>query len=314
MPLPTVLALLALGLGFAMESRGLFAPRWKAWIAVALINIFYPCLILAALLLKLNAASLAALWVLPFLMALTLLLGLGLGIRLEQNVGLQDDGQKRSFRFLCLLPNYSYLPLMVAQALWADDGITLVAIAGVGADLILWTLGVPQIMKQRHMDLRRLFVNPPLLALVTALILLQAPFDTWRPALEPGLRFLRQIGSATIPASMLLLGAHLARRTHSRQPLKAHAVLLGLRLGLIPACLSLLLVLWPDLLPALPQQVLILIASMPGAIVAVVLSEVHDASPDFAARHILLGHLLWIVTGPFWLWINAHPAVRVGIP
>jgi len=43
---------------------------------------------------------------------------------------------------------------------------------------------------------------------------------------------------------------------------------------------------------------------MPGAIVAVVLSEVHDASPDFAARHILLGHGLWLLTGPFWLWIN----------
>jgi predicted permease len=306
MNLPTVIALLALGLGFALEFRGLFAPRVKAWIALALINVFYPSLILAALLLKLNAASLASLWVLPFLMALTLLLGLFFGIRLEHHVDLQDDAQKRSFRFLCLLPNYSYLPLMVAQALWGDDGITLVAIAGVGADLILWTLGVPQIMKRRRMDLRRLILNPPLLALLAALILLQAPFDSWRPALEPGLRFLRQIGSATIPASMLLLGAHLARRTSDQQPRKAHLALLALRLVLIPACISLLLGLWPGLLPALPKQVLILIASMPGAIVAVVLSEVHDASPDFAARHILLGHLLWTVTGPFWLWVNAH--------
>lgn len=314
MPLPTVVALLALGLGFVLESRGRFSSRAKAWTAQALINIFYPSLILAALLLKLNAAALASLWLLPFLMALTLLVGLGAGILLEQHVGLQDDSQKRSFRFLCLLPNYSYLPLMVAQALWGDDGITLVAIAGVGADLILWTLGVPQIMKQRRMELRRLFLNPPLLALVMALILLQAPFDPWRPALEPGLRLLRQIGSATIPVSMLLLGAHLARRTSDHQPRKAHATLLGLRLIFIPACLTLLMGLWPDLLPPLPRQVLVLIASMPGAIVAVVLSEIHDASPDFAARHILLGHLLWIATGPFWLWIMKRAAIHVGIP
>jgi predicted permease len=314
MPLPTVIALLALGLGFALESRGYFPARFKAWTAMGLINIFYPSLILATLLLKLNAAALASIWILPFLMALILLLGLGLGIRLEDHVGLQDDSQKRSFRFLSLLPNYSYLPLMVAQALWGDDGITLVVIAGVGADLVLWTVGVPQIMKQRRMNLRRLFINPPLLALIVALILLQAPFDAWRHPMEPVLLFLRRIGSVTIPASMLLLGAHLARPTSDQQPRKAHGVLLGLRLLLIPACLSLLFALWPDLLPALPRQVLLLIATMPGAIIAVVLSEAYDASPDFAARHILLGHLLWIVTGPFWLWINALQAAHAGTP
>jgi predicted permease len=304
MALPTIIALLALGLGFVLECRGLFSVRTKALTAMALINIFYPCLILGALLLKLNATALASLWVLPLLMALTLLLGLGLGIFLQQRIGLHDDSQIRSFRFLCLLPNYSYLPLLVAQALWADDGITLVAIAGVGADLILWTLGVPQIMKKRQMDLRRLFINPPLIALVLALILLQAPFDSLREWLHPGLRVLRQIGSVVIPISMLLLGGHLARRTSDRQPRKAHGVLLAVRLLLIPACLSLVFSMWPGLLPNMPRQVLILIASMPGAIVAVVLSEVHDASPDFAARHILLGHGLWLLTGPFWLWIN----------
>ncbi|WP_141732973.1 AEC family transporter [Oligoflexus tunisiensis] len=314
MPWPTVIALLALGLGLLLESRGWFAPRFKGRIALALINIFYPSLILSALLLKLNAASLASIWLLPFLMALVLFVGLALGISLEQRVGLPDDSQRRSFRFISLLPNYSYLPLMVAQALWGDDGITLVVIAGVGADLVLWTVGVPQIMQKREMDLRRLFLNPPLLALVLALILLQAPFDAAREMLQPGLGVLRQVGSATIPASMLLLGAHLARRTSAHQPRRAHGVLLVLRLILIPAALSLLFMLSPGLLPALPRQVLILVASMPGAIVTVVLSEVHEASPDFAARHILLGHILWLATGPFWLWLNTQLAAGAGVP
>jgi predicted permease len=175
-------------------------------------------------------------------------------------------------------------------------------------------VGVPQIMQQRRMDLRRLFLNPPLLALISALILLQAPFDASREMLQPGLRVLRQIGSATIPASMLLLGAHLARRASGRQPRLAHGVLLGLRLLLIPGLLTLLGLVIPELLPPLAWQVLILVASMPGAIVTIVLSEAHDASPDFAARHILLGHLLWLATGPFWLWINKLLAVGAGVP
>src|SRR4051812_33706751 len=97
MPLPTVIALLALGSGFLLERRRIFAPRVKAWIALALIQIFYPSLIFSALLLRLNAASLASLWVLPCLMAGTLLFGLGVGILLEHHVGLQDDSQRRSF-------------------------------------------------------------------------------------------------------------------------------------------------------------------------------------------------------------------------
>lgn len=301
--LPTVLALLVLGSGFILESRKILPPRFKAYCALALINIFYPSLIFSALLLKLNAKALAEIWVLPFLMASVLLIGLACGRILERRVGLQEDGQRRSFRFLALLPNYSYLPLVVAQALWGDEGITLVAIAGVGADLVLWTVGVPQITRDGRMDLRRLFMNPPLLALVGALILLQAPLDPLREILQPGLRVLRHIGMATIPASMLLLGAHLARRTHGVQPRLGHAVLIFLRLVWIPTLITALLWLWPSLLPPLPAQVLLLIGMMPGAIVAVVLSEIHDASPDFAARHILLGHTLLLLTGPFWFWV-----------
>jgi len=306
MPLPTVIALIALALGFGLQSQGRLPDRVKSWIAQGLIQVLYPSLIFSALLLRLNKDSLSALWVLPFLVAMTLLLGLFAGLALENKLGLSQDSQKRSFRFLCLLPNYSYLPLMVAQALWGDYGITLVAIAGVGADLVLWTIGVPQIMVNRRFEARRLLLNPPLIALVMALLLLQTDFASLRTVIHPILEPLRSLGSATIPVSMLLLGAHLGRPTRGGKFNKAHGALLMLRLLLIPGALTLLFTFFPSLLAPLPRQVLILIASMPGAIIAVVLSEIHGASPNFAARHILLGHGLWLLTGPLWLWLNFH--------
>ncbi len=301
---PTILALLAIALGFVLERRQLIPAFLKAWLALALIRLFYPCLIFAALLLRLNAAALEHLWVLPCLMALTLLLGLLIGLGLEKKLAFADDGTRRSFRFLCLLPNYSYLPLMVAQALWADAGITLVALAGVGADLVLWTIGVPQIAARARLDLRRLLLNPPLIALVLALMLLLEPFARLRHQLQIPLEIMQAIGRATIPVSMLLLGAHLGRRTRSGKDKKAHALLLGLRLGVIPALLLLLCYLLPHLLEPSARRVLILIGSMPGAILAVVLSDIYAADADFAARHILVGHLLWLITGPAWLLLE----------
>lgn len=301
MPLPTLLALLSLGLGIVLEAKKILPARLKTFLALAMIRLLYPCLILAALLQRLNGKALLGLLALPVLTALMLLGGLAFGIGLEDRLSIRKEGTKRSFRFLCLLPNYSYLPLMVAQARWGDEGVTLVAIAGVGADLVLWTIGVAQITRDKTFAWKRLLFNPPLLALVLALALLQTPMAGLRAWLEPALGTFHAIGSATIPVSMLVLGTHLGRTSQRGGDRPAQLCLLALRLLLIPGCLTLIFCLLPTLLDTTAKQVMILIGSMPGAILAVVLSEMHDADPDFAARHILVGHLLWIITGAGWL-------------
>lgn len=303
MPLPTLIAIIALATGFGLEKKSPLSKRSKDWAARILINLCYPSLIFASLLMRVNLETLYQLWRLPLFVSFVLLLGLTLGIASENRVGLAEEGQRRSYRFLSLLPNYSYLPLMVAQALWGDSGIGLVAIASIGADLVLWTLGVPQIMQVRRLQWRGLVKNPPLIALVLAFFFLQPNSQNWRELLEPFLPWLRMIGSSTVPLSMLLLGTHLARPTQAKQNQKAHAVLLFLRLVLIPGLCYCILCAYPQILASMARGTLILVASMPGAILSLVLSDLHKASPSFTARHLLLGHVAWLFTGPIWLWL-----------
>lgn len=307
MPLPTIIALTALPCGWLLQRQGRFSPLWQQRISRLLIQLCYPALILVALSTRIEANELRELWILPAALAGLLLLGEALGKFLLRYSGLESPTEQRSFVFLAILPNYSYLPLLVAQSLWGERGMALVILSSVGADLVLWThsVGVLRTAAERAglwSRLRRL-LSPPLLSLVCGLFLLTeagAPLKTW---LAPLLPWLGKIGLLTLPLSMLLLGSHLGRpRSSKRVEAKAQGLLLAWRLLLVPTFVSLLLTLWPRPLPAPAPAVLLTISTMPGAIVSVILSEAYAGSPDFAARHVLWGHLCWLLSGPAWLY------------
>ncbi len=303
MPLPTLLALVILPSSWLLERSGRLPAPAKAWAARLLIQLIYPCLILGSLPLSIQQNELLALWPLPLATAILLLLGRSVGRHALPYSQLQDEGQRRSFVFAAILPNYSYVPLLVAQALWGDRGMVLVMLSSVGADLILWTLAVSELSWQGRFDVKRL-VNPPLISLVLSLFLISSAGATLRAAAASFFPWFKLVGTITIPLSMFLLGVHLARRTASLNDGRAQWLLLVWRLILAPALMLLALRTALPPLPVPAGAILLLVASMPGAIVTVVLAEVYGASPDLAARHVFWGHLAWLVTGSFWLWLS----------
>lgn len=309
MPLPTIIALAALPSAWLLERRGWLRPSWKQSISQILLRFCYPALIFGTLSTRVQSEELTSLWLLPASVAMLLLLGENMGRRWLSYSGLEDEKSRRSFRFLAILPNYSYLPLLLAQSLWGERGVALVVLSSVGADLVLWTRSVGVLQKKggrRSLgrSLRRL-LSPPLLSLLLALVLITEAGEVPKAWLEPVFPWLSRFGLLTLPLSMFLLGAHLGRpRGSGEGDGRAQALLLVWRLALVPALVFALLWALPLSWPKPAPQILLLIASMPGAIVSVILSEVYEASPDFAARQVLWGHLAWLVSGPAWLWLG----------
>lgn len=299
MSLLSSLALLSLVFGYFLQRSALVRTSWILVLSRFLIQAVYPSLIVSSLLTRFQWSGIIELWRLPLYVFLLLALGLVLGLAFRSQ--LQDEKRRRSFVFLATMPNYSYLPLVIAEAFWQEKGIALVALASLGADVFLWTFAFQQITGRSRPQWRQL-ASPPLLSLIVSIAILRLQEDWPISIYPPLLTALGYFGKLTIPISMFLLGSHLARSRGEGYDLKAHGLLMGWRLLLAPTCMFLVL-----LLVRLPYEqawILMLIASMPGAIVTVVLSELYDASPAFSSFQILLGHLAWIVTGPLWIWCS----------
>lgn len=289
-------SLLGLIVGLIVERKKLMKPAFVRLLSHLLVQMIYPSLIFSSLLLRFESSELKSLWILPAVVFGLLGLGLIFGLLTRQRAGLESEKSRRSYVFLTIMPNYSFVPLVVAQTLFGDVAVGYIAVASVGADLFLWTLAFPQIAGR--FSFRKIF-SPALLSVLAAL-LVQVFYPQRGEGIQDVLGGLYAFGKITLPLSMFILGLQLARAP-LRIPAKeflAHKFVLVWRLLVCPAFLFALLMLLD--IPPLAKTVLLLAGSMPGAIVTVVLSELYEADSAFAATSIFWGHLLAIVTVSGW--------------
>lgn len=297
MPLVSLLAFLGLIVGLGVERKGFASPRVNRALSRSLVQLVYPCLLFSSLLLRFNWIEVKTFALLPLAVLVICAGGLLYGKMSLGLTKLSQDATRRSYVFLASMPNYSFLPLVIAQAFWADRGLAFVALSSVGADIFLWTFAYPQIAGRT--DWRKVF-SPALLSLILALLLLKTQIDFTQNAWASVLLALSWIGKATLPLSMYVLGGQLARANREASDRRAHQLLLGWRLILCPLLmLAMILTIGRDL-PYEAKAILLLVGSMPGAVVTVVLAQLHDADSRFAATQIFLGHGLGMISVCFW--------------
>jgi len=295
---------LLMSAGFFLRRRGLVDDVFTRRLSVILVNVFYPCLILHAILSKFTLASISENWLLPLAVFIIHIVGWLAGAgsrRLWQGGGLAT---KRTFHFVCSVNNYTFLPIMIALPLWGETAVALIAFGALGAEIFIWTLGVRTLSGKP--DLRQLLSNP-MLALLSAgvfLLLRQCfSFDAlpafFHDAGNTLLSTLKTAGGATIPVSAVICGARIASvkfRDCLTVPVWTFS---ALRLLVIPAaCVA---IIWFLPLPELARNVVFLIAIQPAAMASVSLSEVYGGDPAFAATAVFLTHLLCLATIPLWM-------------
>jgi predicted permease len=297
MPLISCLAVLGLIVGLFVERNTLASRAFNRILSKILVQLIYPCLIFSALLQRFHWQELEPLILLPFTIFFICAAGYVFGRLTVPRTGLSQNSTQRSYVFLAIMPNYSFVPLIIAQAIWGDKGVALVALSSVGADLFLWTFAYPVIAGKR--EWKKVF-SPALLTILLALVLLSLDVDTKNGFFEPLLFVMGLIGKATLPLSMYVLGCQLARAGGKLSYPRAQKILLLWRLMLCPLLMLGMILSVGTALPYEAKAIALIIASMPGAIVTVVLAELHDADGLFAASQILYGHVLGLATVAMW--------------
>lgn len=314
--LVTIVAMfLVIIFGAIARRRGYLTHESTRLLSRFFVDFVFPAMVLTSLLRTINPHRLSESLLFPFLGIVILLGGLAVGWAVAPLCCRRE--QRPTFVFLVFLANWIFIPLPIAQQLYGDDGVRAVLLINVGAQVMLWTVGVWTLRqgKLNWSTLRNLATNPGMLATVAgiALALLwpaartveATPLAHLSLLAIPGKMLvyaLVLLGSLTIPLSLVITGSQLGGLpTAHLAPTRAVYGVVAARLLLAPL-LSIAL-LWglhhAGLhIAAHDRMVAYLIACMPIAVNSSIFAEVYDGDTRLAACGIFYSTLLSIVSVP----------------
>ncbi len=307
--LPLVLLTLA---GGALTRFRWMDAAFNRQLSLIMLNLFYPCLIVSAIVRNFTWESLLREGLVPLCTAGILLTGWLVGCLARPLLKRHPLPTRRSFHFLCMMNNYSFLPILMAASLWGEKAVALILFASLGAEACAWTLGVRTLTGlRRTRGVLRQMMSVPMAALFCSFAILAVRHLCARHGCLPAghslagqgsaalLETCRMAGNATIPASALVCGARIAMLHPGRLLAPLTAGLSLLRLVLIPALCVGGLALVP--MPFETRRVLLLLAVQPAAMISIPFAEAYGGDADFSAAAVLVTHLLCLATIPFWL-------------
>ena len=303
--------LLILG-GWLARRRGHLPEQASGILSRIVVDAAFPALVFTQMLRTVDAASLRQDWLLPLLPLPLVLLAYLIGLAVAPLFG--GKAQRNTVLFLITSPNWVFLPLPIAEALYGGAGVRVVLLCNVGAQLALWSIGVWILHGEITQALRNLATNIGLWATAGGIAAALA-FPAFRDlgnlhaasglgglAGAAGLDALTMLGSLTIPLALLAIGVQLGAIPISihRLPAPLWGVVL-VRLLLAPLAtiaVGLLLARAGYRLPAITRMVVVLVAAMPVALVCSVIAERYGGDAQLAAQAVFLSTLFSLVTVP----------------
>ena len=304
--------LLILG-GWVARRRGYLKEEASATLSRIVVDAAFPALVFTQLLRSVDASVLRQDWLLPLLPLPLVLIAYLVGLGVTPLFGAKST--RNTVLFLITSPNWVFLPLPIAEALYGPEGVRIVLLCNVGAQLALWSLGVWILHGKISQALRGLASNIGLWATVGGITLALAfpglrqlgnlhtiPTSAGGMAATTVLDALGMLGSLTIPLSLLPIGTQLGAIPLSvRQlPTSLWAVVLGRLLAapLVTIGCGLLLARLGFQLPQVTRMVVVLVAAMPVALVCSVMAERYGGDTQLAAQGVFVSTLFSLLTVP----------------
>ena len=200
--------------------------------------------------------------------------------------------------FVCMFCNNGFMGFPLAQSLYGDDGLFLMAIANVVSNLLIFSVGALLLTHGKngiHLKGRQLFYNNINIAVVLGAVFY---LTQWQLP-ELALSILQPLGGLTGPLSMIVVGLS-ASRYEVKKMLQNKAIyaLASIRLLFIPLLTAGIVHLLPFRSDSLIPALLILTAALPAPSSSTIILEQHHLDTQTAAQAIFLSTLGSLVTIP----------------
>ena len=210
-----------------------------------------------------------------------------------------DKQRAPLFELLVAAMNPMFIGIPVAELLLGAQGVFYIALSNVFFNLLLFTYGVWRLKAGEKNALRwRDIITAPLVVTVLSLIVFALRLPC--PALIRDM--LATVSPATVPMSMVVIGASLGRVSlldAFRE--KSLYLVAALRLVLMPVLTWLLFL----VLPADPvlRASMLIVSACPSGVIVSILSIQYGKDTEYCSKGILLDTALSMLTIPLAVWL-----------
>jgi malate permease and related proteins len=285
-----------MGVGAFARRVKLLPPEADAGLMRLAVNVLFPCLILVRLVGNEQVRDPARVLGAAALGFGLVACGITIAYVLAPLLGLRVGQGRRTFGMSVGIQNYGFVAIPVITSLFTGPAILGVMFTfTLGVELAVWTLGVGVLTGMAKAPWRAA-LNVPVISILIALTLNFAGLDNVMPAVI--LKTLEQLGSCSVPLSVVLIGASIYD-LWGREKMQWNVALAApvLRLLVIP-CLFMAAARWLPITDDL-KRVLLVQGSMPAAVFGIVLARLHGGHLATAVQVILATTLVSLVTMPF---------------
>ena len=203
-----------------------------------------------------------------------------------------DAEHRMLLRFSTMFGNVTFLGIPLCYGLFGQEGLLYASIYAVMQEVLFWSVGVAMMGGGRvKTDWKRL-LNPALIGILIAAVLVAMGI----PVPEFILKTASTVGAATLPLSLMVVGAGFYSAKADVRTMVRLLPVAGLKLILVPVVMAVVLSLVP--MEPVARMVLALEIAMPSAAATVPLARTMGRDSGFAANMVLLTTALSALTVP----------------
>jgi len=298
----TLPVFLLIGLGVFLRRSKLMPAEGEASMMKVIVRVFYPALILEAVGPATVVDQMGMVFVAVATGFFSIVIGFLVAWFLAPGFRLAVGSGRRTFAFTNGIYNYGYLPIPLIIAFYGstDGTLAVLFVHNVGVDLAFWSVGIVILQGVFNRKAMKHLVNPPLIALVAAMILNYTGTYSMLP--EFLTTFLGYLAAIAVPLGIILAGCAIGGLIRKDSFKTGWNVVGGaclIRLGLLPILFLVAAYLLPFHTEL--QRVVVIQAAMPAGFFPIVVAGVYGGQKDVAVRVVLSTMIVSVLTTPLWL-------------
>ncbi len=288
------------GAGFVLFRRKVLDDHTLGALSVVLVNLFLPALIFHRFINNFEFSQFPLWWAYPFLGFG--IVGVGFLFSCAVFAPFKELKHKEQLMALITFQNSGYIPLLLVSSLFSGAQqqalFVKIFLLVVGFSLSIWSLGVRLLTEQAGRKAYiKTMLNTPFVMTFVSIAIVYSGWHKHVPYIinEPA----RLLGGCALPVAMIIVGGNLAHASVKNIISPALSWTIFIKLILLPA-LALGLVLALRLEFFLGFLILLEFA-VPSALTLSIICRHFNAQEKYINHGLLLGHVLSIVTIPFFL-------------
>lgn len=292
----SLILFLYMAIGFACAKLGVLSPDHTRGISRLLLNVTLPALIFSSMIADYEGAALPGIVLLIGISFAVYALCIGLAFLVFAFVK-ADDRKAGVYRFGIAFSNVGFMGYPVMEALFGKESLFPTAIYNIAFNVLTFSVGVLMLnpaAKGGKKNALSLLLNANVLAAAAGLAFFFLRLSPPAPLHQA----LARLGETTTPLSMVFIGAVLARSAFGRIVSDPFVwAVTAFRALALPIALFFVLKPLARAIP-FPVEVPVMIAAMPVAANAAILSEENGADAETASGLIAISTLACMLTIP----------------